>query len=121
MPDSIDDLRSSIDAAHEAADRLVQEATERARELNRDVPPHGWEAPRAESEGGVTPDLAAIMALLEAIRGAVPEEISTQLAEAMRELLLALRALIDWYIDRLESLGKARPAREADVEDIPIS
>jgi len=129
VPDSIDDLRSSIDAAHAAADRLVQEATQRARraeeasrEQTRDVPPRGWEGPRSEGEtAGVTPDLAAIMGLLESVRGAVPDELSTQLAEALRELLLALRALIDWYVDRLEGLATGAPASDKDVEDIPIS
>lgn len=126
MPDPISDLRSHVDAAHAAADRLVREANERARaaeeasrEQTRDVPPRGWEAPQDES--GITPDLAAIMHLLESVRGAVPDHLSDQLAAAVRELLLALRALIDWYIDRLESITSARPAAEKDVEDIPIS
>ena len=55
------------------------------------------------------------------VRGAVPDELSTQLADALRELLMALRALIDWYIDRLESVTKARSAAEKPVEDIPIT
>jgi hypothetical protein len=129
MPDPISDLRAHVDAAHAAADRLVNEANERARaaeeamrEQTRDTPPRGWEERRAPDDpGGVTPDLAAIIGLLEAVRGAVPDELSTQLAEAVRELLLALRALIDWYIDRLENLATGRPAADRDVEDIPIS
>lgn len=129
MPDPTDDLRASIDAAHAAAERLVQEAAERARraeeasrEQTRDVPPRGWEGPRSESETtGVTPDLAVIMDLLESVRGAVPDELSVQLAEALRELLLALRALIDWYVERLEGIATRAPASDKDVEDIPIS
>ncbi len=46
----------------------------------------------------------------------MPAEISQQLAEALRHLLLALRALIDFYLERLET--PPRPART--VEDIPI-
>jgi hypothetical protein len=119
MPDPVTDF----------ADRLVREANERARaaeaasrEQTRHVPPRGWESARSDEEdAGITPDLAAIMAVLEAVRGTVPAELSTQLAEAVRELLLALRALIDWYIDRLESVTKARSAAEKPVEDIPIS
>ena len=44
------------------------------------------------------------------------------LAEAVRELLLAVRALIDWYLDRLEQA--ARPSKGGGgerVEDIPIA
>ena len=129
MPDDLSDLRAHVDAAHAAADRLVHEANARAaaaeakvRRQTRDLPPHGWEAPRSESENaGITPDLAAIMALLEGVRGVVPDDLSAQLAHALRELLLALRALIDWYVDRLESLGAAREPSQKDVEDIPIS
>jgi hypothetical protein len=129
MPDPISDLRSHVDAAHAAADRLVREANERAaaaeaasRAQTRDVPPRGWETPRADAENaGITPDLAAIMAVIEGVRGVVPDELSTQLAEAVRELLIALRALIDWYIDRLEGLSSPRPAADQHVEDIPIS
>lgn len=118
MPDDLTDI----------ADRLVREATARARAAEeasraqtRDVPPRGWDTPRTESEGGIAPDLAAIMALIESVRGAVPEELSQQLADALRELLLALRALIDWYIERLESVTKVRSAAEKPVEDIPIT
>jgi hypothetical protein len=110
----------------DAIDDLVREATERARAAEeasraqaRDVPPRGWDTPQPDPP--VAPDLAAIMALLESVRGAVPEELSTQLADAVRELLLALRALIDWYIDRLESVTKPRSAAEKPVEDIPIT
>jgi len=62
------------------------------------------------------PDLAPVLALVEALRAAVPREISEQLAVLVRELLLALRALIDWYLERVE-----HGPREARVEDIPIS
>ncbi len=125
MPDPISDLRSHVDAAHAAADRLVREANERAaaaeaasREQTRDVPPRGWETPRSESENaGITPDLAAIMALIEGARDVIPSELSAQLAEAMRELLLALRALIDWYVDRLDA---PREPQQKSVEDVPI-
>ena len=35
---------------------------------------------------------------------------------ALRELLLALRALIDWYLERLER----RREQSVEVQDIPI-
>ncbi len=129
MPDPISDLRAHVDAAHAAAEKLVQEANERAaaaeaasREQTRDVPPNGWETNRTEGENsGVTPDLAAIMALVESVRGVVPDDISAQLTQALRDLLLALRALIDWYVERLEAVSSApKPAAEKPVEDVPI-
>jgi hypothetical protein len=55
-------------------------------------------------------------ALAESLRGAVPPDLSRQLADALRELLIALRAVLDWYIARLEPPERAA----ADVQDIPV-
>jgi hypothetical protein len=128
MPDPIADLRAHVDAAHAAAEKLVQEANARAaeaeaasREQTRDVPPHGWDVPpAADDPSAITPDLAAIMALMDSVRGVIPDDISQQLVQALRDLLLALRALIDWYVERLESLGTPREAAQKPVEDVPI-
>jgi hypothetical protein len=38
-----------------------------------------------------------------------------QLTNIIREFLLTLRALIDWYLERLDA-----PRREPEVEEIPI-
>ena len=53
--------------------------------------------------------------LLDAIRRAVPRDLDEQFARLIREALLTLRSLIDWYLERLD-----RPRREPRVEDIPI-
>jgi hypothetical protein len=57
-----------------------------------------------------------LLALLNAVRDRIPPELQRRLAEAFREVLLALRALIDWYLERTER----RRAASAQVEDIPI-
>lgn len=119
MPDAADEIRAGIDAAHAAAERLVREASERAAR----VPPHGWDVPSESApQGNPFPDLAALVGLLDAVRGSIPAELTVQLADALRELLVALRALIDWYIGRLESLASAVPSSppEPRVQDIPI-
>jgi hypothetical protein len=46
----------------------------------------------------------------------VPEDLQKRIAEAVRELLVALRALIDWLVERLER----RPGGPVEVRDIPI-
>ena len=46
----------------------------------------------------------------------MPPELAHQLADAARELLIALRALIDWWIARLER----EPEQPVEVQDIPI-
>ena len=122
MPEAGDtrDLRDHIDAAHAAAERLVREAEARARAAaDEDVPERGWEVPNREPER--PSELAQIVALLDAVRGAIPAELTAQFAEALRELLMAVRALIDWYLDRLER-GPQPPAGDGGrVQDIPIN
>ena len=109
-------MRSQVDAAYAAADRLVREAEAAARERGSGVPPAGFEGERAHSERSAFGDLQALAGLLETARTSVPPELARQLAEAARELLIALRALIDWWIARLER----EPERPVEVQDIPI-
>jgi hypothetical protein len=44
-----------------------------------------------------------------------PRELEDQLTNLIREFLLTLRSLIDWYLERLD-----RKPPEPTVEDIPI-
>ncbi len=64
---------------------------------------------------GSGPDLAPLFAIAEALRRGVPRELQAQFNSLLREVLLTLRALIDWYLERLE-----RPELAPQVEDIPI-
>ena len=78
-------------------------------------PPSGWDVPR-DGAPPPFPDLSGVIALIEALKGTVPAELAQQLTDALRELLIALRAVLDYSIARLE-----RPAGEpVQVEDIPI-
>jgi hypothetical protein len=98
------------------AERLMREAEAKARAAGAGpVPPHGWSTPGDDR----TPppfDLGQIAALIESLRGVVPSELTRQLADALRELLIALRAVLDWYIARLEP---PEPP-SSDVQDIPV-
>ena len=102
--------------AYEAAERLVREAHARAEEAAAagasDLPPNGW----ASGRGHAAPDLNALFALLDTLKGTVPPELARQLADALRELLIAIRAILDYSIERLDT---TRPP-EPQVEDIPI-
>ena len=83
-------------------------------EQRTDAPP-GWDDfVRENGERGI-PDLGPLIAIVEALRRAIPHELQEQFNALQRELLLTLRALIDWYLERLEG-GR----REPEVEDIPI-
>jgi len=104
--------------AYEAAERLVREAhakvEEAARAAAAGVPENGWSTSERPASG--FPDLNVLLALVDAARGALPPELARQLADALRDLLIAIRAVLDYSIERLD-----RPPRSApEVEDIPI-
>jgi hypothetical protein len=108
-----DDVR----ARYEEAERLVREAQRAAEEAaTRSVPPRGWSVPGDERSGVPFPDLGQLTALVESLRGIVPPDLARQLADALRELLIAVRAVLDWYIARLET---PEPP-DSDVQDIPV-
>jgi hypothetical protein len=124
-------LQERLDRASEAAERLISEAAGR---VGAKPPPAGWQrrepapsggeaaASRASAgEPGTSPgsqsETEILLALLRSLRDVVPPELQRRLGEAVREVLLALRALIDWYLERAEH----RRREPAEVEDIPIS
>ena len=94
----------------------------------RRPPPAGWQ-PREPPTADEPPEPGArsgprsgteIELLLEAIRALrdrIPPELQRRLGEALREVLLALRALIDWYLERTE---RTRAANRPRCSDIPI-
>ena len=60
-------------------------------------------------------DFTALFVLIDVIRRAAPRELEQQFTSLIREALLTMRSLIDWYLERLDG-GE----REPRVEDIPI-
>jgi hypothetical protein len=57
-----------------------------------------------------------LLGLLGSFRDRIPAELHQRLADALREVLLAIRALIDWYLERSER----RRTQPTEVQDIPI-
>ena len=136
-PDPLRQLEERLDRATEAAERLIAQAAAAA---IRKPPPSGWQRrehnreaahgqgaePGEFSEGSpgdprrTAPDASAELDLLleavRALRDRIPPDLQRRLGEALREVLLALRALIDWYLERTERQRGER----AEVRDIPI-
>jgi hypothetical protein len=76
-------------------------------------PRRGGDRPRADARD----DLDALVALLRTLREVVPPELQHQVTETIRQALLLLRAVVDFWVDRLD----APPARgQVEVQDIPI-
>lgn len=107
-------LEARLSQASETAERLIAEAARSARPHR--PPPAGWQIPEDDAPPSRASELEAMLGLLHALGGLVPPEVLARLAAALRELLLAVRALIDFYIERLD-----RPRPPGDrVRDIPI-
>jgi hypothetical protein len=110
-------LEERLDRASAAAERLMSEAAQPASQPT--PPPAGWQSPEAESEpesGGREGDMDVLMALARSLRDLIPQELQQRLIDALREVLQAVRALLDWYLERLDH-QRAEPVK---VEDIPI-
>jgi hypothetical protein len=110
-PDPLDELRAQVRATQEAAERL----------MGNGVPPRGWDTPRSDP-GAFGEEVQALVALLNALRDLVPPELREQITDLVRQLLLVLRALIDWLVARIEREVQAtRAAAPHPAEDIPIA
>lgn len=124
-PDPLDVLRERIRSTQDAVERLADEAaraagagpTEARDGARPEGPPRsGYAVPGDSSERDAT-ERQALAALLDLVRATVPRELTEQLADLLREVLLLVRATIDWYLERLEP--RRRPPVE--VQDVPIS
>ena len=74
--------------------------------------PHDHEVPRGDPRG---PDPAALFVLIDGLRRVAPRELEGQFTNLVREFLLTLRSLIDWYLERLD-----REEKPPEVEEIRI-
>src|SRR3954451_5010397 len=105
--DALEELRERVRATTEAAERIMAGK----------APPRGWAAP-PPAAGEAAGEMQALVALLASLRDLLPPDLREQVTLLVRQLLLVLRALIDWLVDRLEH----RPRGAApEVEDIPIA
>jgi hypothetical protein len=113
--ESIRRLEERLGRASEQAERLIAEA---ARMGHGDRPPAaGWQSPtRGPDERARGSELDALIQAVQALRELVPPDVVERLAAALRELLLAVRGLIDAYLERLDRHEEQQP----EVQDIPI-
>ena len=103
--------------------RWTQRRHRRTAEHGRLPPRAEWDARTARREAASAAaaarrarPAAAVRAASTRCGAAVPRELQRAVQRAAcARLLLTLRALIDWYLERLD-----RPQREPEVEDIPI-
>ena len=83
------------------------------------MPPAGWQQPASDGGAGRglgSGELDLLLGVLASLRNRIPPELQQRLADAVREVLMAVRALIDWYLERSER----HSAEPHQVQDIPI-
>jgi hypothetical protein len=111
-PEALRRVEERLGRAAEAAERLVAQA-----EQARRPPPSGWQAPAGQGDSDhPVPELEALISAIASLRELIPPDAAERLLAALREVLLALRALLDHYLERLER----RPPEPPEVQDIPI-
>ncbi len=115
--DPLAELREQIRATAAAAERLAAETTE-AGDAPSGVPSGGWATPG--DHAARQQELQALIALVEALRDLVPDELKAQIRDVLRQLLLLARALIDWWVERMEAPEPAGTDAGPAVQDIPI-
>ncbi|WP_354701228.1 hypothetical protein DSM112329_01536 [Paraconexibacter sp. AEG42_29] len=119
--DPLAQLRDRIRDTQEAAARLAAEA-ESARAGEDTGPGEArWTSP--EDHQRRTTEVHALVALLESLRELIPDELREQFRELLRQVLLLARALIDWWVERMEVTPPTTDGRAGGpvVHDIPIA
>lgn len=122
VDDPLARLEARLQEASRAAERLIAQAAAEAtaaatgRAGRPKSPPQGWQTPTEPDAGGPGPEIEALAELWTAVRELMPPDLRQRLVEAVRELLMATRALIDWYLERADHDRRHPP----EVEDIPI-
>ena len=135
VEDALGRLEERLDRASQAAERLLADAVERVtgaspairarrraasrrpasrrpeRARGRQPPPAGWQqaGPSRDRAPPLLGDGDLLLGLFAAVRDRIPPDLQQRLAEAVREVLLALRALIDWYLERTERARSGPP------------
>src|SRR3954470_9486993 len=89
-PDPLDDLRDRLRATREAAERLA-----------RDVPPQGWASP--QDRDATASEIQALVRLLQSRRDVMREELWERARGGARQLLLLLRPILDFVVERLDA------------------
>ena len=113
-PEALQAQRERLQATQEAAQQLADDAA------RSKPPPAGWAVPRSAEKA--IDEIDQLIAVVASVRDLLPPELRAQLAEIVKQILVFVRAVLDWWIDRVErEASAAGPGGRDDVEDIPIA
>lgn len=114
QPDPFEQLRERIRSTADAAERLSFAAAAGGGD------PADGGAGRARAADEATQEAQALVALVGLLRDLLPEELRRQVADLVRQVLLLVRAVLDYYLARLEPGDRGPRAAAPVVEDIPL-
>jgi hypothetical protein len=113
-------LEERLEHASDVAERLMAQAATQAsarmREATEEPPPRGWQESEHGGSTRVGGELEQLLQVFSSVGELIPPDLQRRLAEALRQLMLAVRALLDWCLERLEH----RHENPVEVQDIPI-
>ena len=110
--DPLTALRERIRTTAEAADRLAGEAGGAAG--------GGGEQRARGAASDATQEAQALAALVNLLRDLLPDDLRRQVTDLIRQVLLLVRAVIDWYLVRLQAEPGAAPTPAPVAQDIPL-
>ncbi|MGE4427196.1 MAG: hypothetical protein AB7G37_12155 [Solirubrobacteraceae bacterium] len=99
------ELRALLHDAQDAARRVREQAAD-ALAAADDAPP-GWSTSEERQER--IDEVRDVARLVRTLRDIVPDELRTQLTQLLHNLLALARALIDWWMERLEDVPESAP------------
>ena len=112
-----DEIREPLRRLEERLERATEAAERMISDMGSKPPGSGWQAPEPERAGSrPLQELEALVAALAPLRELIPPDAAERLVAAFKEILLAIRALIDYYLERLDR----RPQEPPEVQDIPL-
>ena len=119
-PEALQALRERLQATQAAAQKLAEDAASAAASASDRPPPMGWDVPRSSERANE--ELEALLALVGSLRDLLPPELRAELVRIARSILEFVRAVLDWWIGRMEggAIGD-EPDERDDVQDIPIT
>ena len=116
--DPFEQLRERIRSTADAAERLSFEAAAGATGSEQREDP--TRPRRARAADDATQEAQALVALVQLLRDLLPDELRQQVTDLIRQVLMLVRAVIDWYLQRLEAPRGAERVAGPVVEDIPL-
>lgn len=119
--DPLQTLSERLRATQDAVERLAAEATGASgAAAGAQDASEGFSAAAPSAGAQADAELHALLGLVDVLRGLLPAELQARVTDLVRQVLLLVRAILDWWIERLHAPPPGAPA-PARIEDIEVT